>query len=90
MLMCAHHGVIVVGPTVAEAFDDLYYLERAAKLQILAMSTGAPLVHVRPEVVTQFTAEMHKDGNKRRWATLHFEALKRELMRSEAGAIFCD
>src|SRR5690349_16562513 len=28
ILFLANHGVIVVGRTVAEAFDDLYYLER--------------------------------------------------------------
>lgn len=39
----AHHGVSIGGPTVAFAFDELYYLERAAKQQVLAMSTGLPL-----------------------------------------------
>ena len=35
-----HHGVMVLGPTTAEAWDDLYYLERAAEVQRLAMTTG--------------------------------------------------
>ena len=30
VLFLAHHGVIVVGPSVAQAFDHLYYQERAA------------------------------------------------------------
>ena len=30
-------GVLVVAPTVHQAFDDIYYLERACKLQLLAM-----------------------------------------------------
>ena len=36
----ANHGVITTGPTVAAAFNDLYYLERACQNQMLAMSTG--------------------------------------------------
>src|SRR2546430_13139071 len=43
VLFLANHGVIVVGPTVAEAFDSLYYLERACRLQVLARSMGAQL-----------------------------------------------
>ena len=40
VMFLANHGVIVVGPTVAEAFDALYYLERACRLQVLARSMG--------------------------------------------------
>jgi ribulose-5-phosphate 4-epimerase/fuculose-1-phosphate aldolase len=46
VLFLAHHGVIVVGRTVAQAFDDLYYLERACEVQVLAMSTGRPVKRV--------------------------------------------
>jgi ribulose-5-phosphate 4-epimerase/fuculose-1-phosphate aldolase len=41
-----HHGVTVGGPSVAVAFDDLYYLERACRQQVLAMSTGKPLKRI--------------------------------------------
>src|SRR3990170_2295653 len=53
VMFLANHGVIVVGPTVAEAFDALYYLERACRLQVLARATGLPLRKVRPEVVRE-------------------------------------
>ena len=43
VLFLANHGVIVVGPNMAEAFDDLYYLERACEIQVKAMQTGRPL-----------------------------------------------
>ncbi|HEX5795774.1 MAG TPA: aldolase, partial [Geminicoccaceae bacterium] len=43
ILFMANHGVAVVGGDVALAFDDLYYLERACQVQVLAMSTGRPL-----------------------------------------------
>src|SRR3546814_20472307 len=47
----AAHGVIVTGPSVAQAFDDLYYLERAARVQVLARSTGLPLRRIPEDVV---------------------------------------
>lgn len=43
ILLMASHGVTVVGPTVAEAFDELHQAERTAMYQVTAMSTGQPL-----------------------------------------------
>ena len=74
VLMHKHHGVIVCGATVAEAFDDLYYLERAAEVQILAMSTGSPLSIISDEIGRKFREDMESDGGKARWARLHYDA----------------
>jgi len=43
VLMMGNHGVTVLGNSVAEAFDTLYYLEKACKTTVLAYSTGKPL-----------------------------------------------
>lgn len=50
ILFLANHGVIVIGANVAEAFDDLYYLERGCQTQILAQSMGRPLRLVSSQV----------------------------------------
>ena len=81
VLFLASHGVIVVGPSVAEAFDALYYLERACRLQVLARSTGLRLREVRPEVVRETCRMIAADAPK--YAGAHFEALKRILEREE-------
>lgn len=83
VLFLANHGVIVVGPSVAEAFDLLYYLERACRLQVLARSMGGKLRSVRPEVVRATYAMMRDDAPK--YAGAHFAALKRILDREEPG-----
>lgn len=57
VLLLGNHGVIVIGETVAEAFDDLYYLERAARLQVLAMATGRPLSRVPDDVAAVAAAQ---------------------------------
>lgn len=41
--MHANHGVIVATETIGEAFDYLYFLERAAEVQLKALSSGKPL-----------------------------------------------
>jgi ribulose-5-phosphate 4-epimerase/fuculose-1-phosphate aldolase len=81
VLFLASHGVIVVGESVAEAFDALYYLERACRLQVLARMMGGKLRAVRPEVVRATCAMMRADAPK--YAGAHFEALKRILAREE-------
>ncbi|HEX9395777.1 MAG TPA: aldolase [Burkholderiales bacterium] len=87
VLFLANHGVIVVGASVAEAFDALYYLERACRLQVLARSmlanTGGRLRPVRPEVVRAACEQMRTDAPK--YAGAHFDALKRILEREEPG-----
>ena len=35
-----HHGVIVVGPSCAEAIEDLYYFEIACRLQVELKNMG--------------------------------------------------
>lgn len=81
VLFLANHGVIVVGRTVAEAFDGLYYLERACRLQVLARSMGGKLRPVRREVVSKTCELLAADLPK--YSGAHFEALKRILDREE-------
>lgn len=79
VLFLGNHGVIVVGPTVADAFDDLYYLERACQVQVLAMSTGRPLKMVSPEIAQQTMLQIEGERTN---AQHHFTALKRMLTKS--------
>ena len=83
VMFLANHGIIVVGASVAEAFDSLYYLERACRLQVLARLMGGRFRPVRPEVVRAACAMMREDAPK--YANAHFSALKRILEREEPG-----
>ncbi len=73
----AHHGVVVGGPSVALAFDDLYYLERACRQQVLAMQTGHPLVLLEDDVVARSAEQFQRDLSSS--ADSHFAALGRVL-----------
>lgn len=57
-LLHANHGVIVCTDTVAEAFDYLYYLEKAAEITVKAMSTGRELQLIDKSVCEKFHSEM--------------------------------
>jgi ribulose-5-phosphate 4-epimerase/fuculose-1-phosphate aldolase len=76
-----NHGVLVVGESIAAAWDDLYYLERACEAQRLAMATGRTLKAVPDSVAARTAAQMREgDGES---ARLHLESIKRILARSE-------
>lgn len=85
ILFMAHHGVIVIGTTVAQAYDRLYYLERACQAQLYAMWTGQRLRHM-PEPILKKTmaqfATQTSPGGVPSYVT-HFAALKRLLDRRE-------
>jgi ribulose-5-phosphate 4-epimerase/fuculose-1-phosphate aldolase len=60
VLFMANHGITVIAPSVAEAFDQNYYLERACQLQLLALSSGQPL-HVVPDEVAAMTCRQWRE-----------------------------
>ena len=82
ILFMGNHGVMVGGPHVAKAYDDLYYLERAAMTQILAMSTGKPLVQIPVEIQKEAQRQL-STNNMHRYAVEHFSGLKQMLDRIE-------
>lgn len=49
-MIMGNHGVSVVGETVAEAFTEFYYLEKAARTLVLAYSTGQPINEMSDEI----------------------------------------
>ena len=60
ILIMGNHGVMVVGDTVARAFDELYYFERACGTYLTALSTGKPL-RVVGDAVAEKTARQWED-----------------------------
>lgn len=81
VLFLGHHGVMVTGPTIHQAFNDLYFLERACMVQVLALSTGRPLRPIADRVVERFTVAMASNADAADQPRKHLEALKRILDR---------
>lgn len=85
VLVLANHGIVTTGSSVAEAFNSLYFFERAAQTQLLAQASGKPLRIVSDEVVERTRRQFDESetvGNMAR-IDLHFVALKRILDRRE-------
>ncbi|MGE0500604.1 MAG: class II aldolase and adducin N-terminal domain-containing protein [Rhizobiaceae bacterium] len=73
IMVMGNHGILVVGDTVAEAFNRMYYFERAAETYIKALWTGRPLRRLSDEVAAKVADEMdHYPGQ----ADRHLSELK--------------
>ncbi len=73
VMMMSNHGVTVVGETVAHAFEELYYLERACRNVLLALSSGQPL-RIMDDALASSVAEMWTRFTDQ--GVAHFEELK--------------
>ena len=71
-----NHGVIVCGQRVDYAYDDLYYLERACMVQVLAQSTGRKMMPVDDKLAAHVAAQTM---GERLQSELFFESLRRSL-----------
>ena len=78
VLVMGNHGVLVVGDSIAEAFDAMYHLERASRTLLLAYASGQPL-SVLPDEIAEKTARSWEDGGA--FARAHFTQMKRLLER---------
>ena len=76
VVFLGNHGVIVCGERVDYAYDDLYYLERACQVQVLAASTGIALKPVDPEMAARVMAQSH---GERLQSELFFSSLRRTI-----------
>lgn len=76
VLMMNNHGATTLASSVAEAFDAMYHLERAARTQVLAYSTGQPLNIMNDQLAEETAAEWeaYKDAE-----FSHFEEMKQIL-----------
>ncbi|RBI85920.1 hypothetical protein DRV85_09410 [Rhodosalinus halophilus] len=80
VLLMGNHGVSVAAPSVAAAFEDLYFLEKAAQTLMLAYASGRAL-NVMPDALAAKTAQDWRDYAG--MAEAHFAHWKAVLDREE-------
>ena len=80
-MLLANHGILVTGQTVAQAFDELYYFEKACETYITALSTNKELKIVTPEVAekTALDWENYPTG----LGELHLKAIRSILDKED-------
>ena len=83
VLIMGNHGVMTVGESIAKAFDELYYFERACETYITALMTGESL-RIASAGVAEKTARQWEDFvNRSNVADVHLSELREILDREE-------
>ena len=80
VLLMSNHGILTTGQTVAEAFDELFYFEKACETYITALSTNKKLKIVSDEIAEK-TAQEWEDSSPAH-QNLHLKAI-RSILDSE-------
>ena len=82
VLMMGNHGVTISGETVAEAFDALYFYERAARTLMLAYASGQSLNVMSDDVAEKTAQDWQEYGDA---AFAHFDQMKQMLDRTDSS-----
>lgn len=80
VMIMGNHGIMILGSSVADAFNRLFYFERSAETYVRALQTGKDL-KILPDSVAEKTAiqwESYEDS-----AEQYFDDLKLILDRDE-------
>lgn len=76
VMLLRNHGVLAVGRTVAEGFNNLYRIERACRAQLMAQG-GADAIVLPPRSVIEKTNHLYKPGTRRAYGLLEWPAMRR-------------
>src|SRR5690606_19561200 len=80
-LLLRNHGLLTVGPTVADAFLAMYIFENTCRIQIDAQA-GGELVQIDPRIM-QGMAQVMKTATAGQGANIAWPALLRKLERTD-------
>ena len=83
VMILRNHGTLVCGRTISEAFDIMYYLERACQAQVALLSLGEELVEP-PAGIGEQVARVFESPNRAAPAKI-WPALLRLLDRVSPG-----
>jgi len=89
VMILRNHGLLSVGQTIGQAFNNIYRLERACQTQLLAMACGAEISMPAQEVIERSNAQLtvmpspDAKGKKQPHGSLEWPALKRMLDRRD-------
>ncbi|WP_407704161.1 class II aldolase/adducin family protein [Xylophilus rhododendri] len=76
-MILRNHGLLVGGRTVPEAFDHIYFLERACEAQLAAQSGGMEQIVMPPMAVREHTAGQYRHEEIPAWVDMAWVAALR-------------
>lgn len=83
-LMLRNHGLLTVGPTIADAFLAMYFFEAVCTIQVRAQA-GGELTRVHPEIIATAREQASQVTRGQGAGALAWPGLRRRLDRQMPG-----
>lgn len=83
-MILRNHGLLVASPSIAEAFNAMYWLEMACRVQVDALSSGAELLLPSQEIIDK-THHRYQPHVRRPFGLMEWPAMLRYLDRRNPG-----
>jgi ribulose-5-phosphate 4-epimerase/fuculose-1-phosphate aldolase len=89
VMILRNHGLLACGQSIAQAFNNIYRLERACQTQLQAMACNAEISMPPPQVIARSNAQLaiapspDAQGRKLPHGSIEWPALKRMLDRRD-------
>ena len=85
VMILRNHGLLTCGPTVGDAFSELYQLQRACEVQVAALAGGRAIRTPPPEVARKAAAQFDATARQGDQNALLFAAMLRWMDEAEPG-----
>lgn len=83
-MILRNHGLLAAGPSIAQAFNTLYWLEMACKAQVDALAANRELC-LPPPAVIEKTWHLYQPATRRPFGELEWPAMLRLMDRKDPG-----
>jgi ribulose-5-phosphate 4-epimerase/fuculose-1-phosphate aldolase len=83
-MVLRNHGLLTVAPSIPECFNNMFRLERACQLQVMALSCNTEL-QMPPAEVVGYSNHQLMPGTRRRFGLLEWPAMLRKLDRTDTS-----
>ena len=84
-LMLRNHGLLTLGPSIADAFVAMYFLEAVCNIQIRAQAGGGELIPIDPRIIDGAAQQVRQVTGGRGPGALAWPGLLRRLDRQMPG-----
>ena len=80
VMILRNHGLLTCGPTLADAFQEMYQLQRSCEVQVAALAGGARVIIPREELAIRATGQFARTARNGVENRMMFDAMTRWMV----------
>ena len=80
VMILRNHGLLTCGPTLADAFQEMYQLQRSCEVQIAALAGGARVIIPSEDISIRATGQFARTARNGVENRMMFDAMTRWMM----------